>query len=53
MAKTSLPTLAQLLLVLLVLLAFASGILGRGLGEDCTNNPYQSKCAPIKPDCCH
>uniref|UniRef100_A0A0D9VVD9 Hydrophobic seed protein domain-containing protein n=1 Tax=Leersia perrieri TaxID=77586 RepID=A0A0D9VVD9_9ORYZ len=46
------PTLAQLLLVLLVFLVFVSGILGRDLGESCTKNPNQSKCAPIKPDCC-
>uniref|UniRef100_J3LPW2 Uncharacterized protein n=1 Tax=Oryza brachyantha TaxID=4533 RepID=J3LPW2_ORYBR len=43
-----LPAMAQLLLLLLVLLAFVSGTIGgREIGQGkCTNNPRQTFCSP-------
>ncbi|KAL5219017.1 hypothetical protein ABZP36_019701 [Zizania latifolia] len=43
-----LPTMAQLLLLLLILLVFVSGILARKTGQDCRKHPdSQQYCPPI------
>uniref|UniRef100_A0A0E0M5B8 Uncharacterized protein n=1 Tax=Oryza punctata TaxID=4537 RepID=A0A0E0M5B8_ORYPU len=46
MAK-NLSISVQLLLVLFVLLAFASGILAQGGPSTCTDNTVQEQCPPI------